>query len=69
MYYFSKGTHTVAVIKGKEEYDVLRQSCADMFDSINKIIKDGGIENIPIEFFLGGDYKESIGLQFTVQID
>ena len=55
------GNHTLAVIKGKESYEILKESCADLFKQINNIIKKGLItvdgREVPIDMFLGGDYK------------
>ena len=52
---------TVAVIKGHEDYDILKRSCSKIFDDINKLIRAGVIKikdkDVPIEIFLGGDYK------------
>ncbi|CAB3995786.1 Hypothetical predicted protein [Paramuricea clavata] len=57
----SKGNHTVAVIKGHEDYDLLKRSCSKIFDDINKLGRAGQIKikdkNVPIEIFVGGDYK------------
>ncbi len=55
------GNHTVAVIKGHEDYDLLKISCSKIFDDINKLIRAGKIKikdkDVPIEMFVGGDYK------------
>ena len=55
------GNHTIAVIKGHESYGLLKESCRDVFDSVNKLIRDGKIcvngKDIPVEIYLGGDYK------------
>jgi hypothetical protein len=55
------GNHTVAVIKGHENYDLLKRSCSKIFDDINKLVRAGQIKikdkNVPIEIFVGGDYK------------
>lgn len=55
------GNHTLAVVKGQESYDLLKSSFKDLFDSINSIIKVKKVNvdgtDIPIEIFLGGDYK------------
>ncbi|XP_028410462.1 uncharacterized protein LOC114533075 [Dendronephthya gigantea] len=57
----SKGNHTVAVIKGHEDYHLLRTSCAKIFSCINRLVKSGKInikgKDVPVEFYLGGDYK------------
>jgi uncharacterized protein (UPF0548 family) len=55
------GSHTIGVVKGEESYEVLRDSFSDLFRTINKIIRAGKVSinnlDIPIEIFLGGDYK------------
>ncbi|CAB4011198.1 Hypothetical predicted protein, partial [Paramuricea clavata] len=57
----SKGNHTIAVIKGHEDYDLLKVSCAKIFDCINRLARKGTVKvrdkDIRIEMFLGGDYK------------
>ncbi|XP_066016033.1 uncharacterized protein [Pocillopora verrucosa] len=57
----AKGNHTIAVVKGKEHYNTLRQSFEDVFKDINSLISKKKIEvggkSINLEFFLGGDYK------------
>lgn len=58
---FYTGNHTVAVIKGHESYDLLKSSCKDVFGYMNQLLDDGKIsidgKDIPVEIFLGGDYK------------
>ena len=60
-YLYYTGNHTVAVIKGHESYDLLKSSGKDVFSYINKLIDDGNIcidgKEIPIDIYLGGDYK------------
>ena len=55
------GNHTVAVIKGHEDYNLLKMSCSKVFDDINKLVRAGkiriGDKDVPIEIFVGGDYK------------
>ena len=54
-------SHTIGVVKGHEIYDLLNNSFSDVFSTSNKIIKEGKIcvndYDIPVEIFLGGDYK------------
>ncbi len=61
LFYTVTGCHTIAVVKGQESYELLRKSFADVFQAINRIIKDGKLcvngHDIPVEFYLGGDYK------------
>jgi len=60
-YLYYTGNHTVAVIKGHENYDLLKSSGKDVFSYINKLIDDGNIcidgKEIPIDIYLGGDYN------------
>jgi len=60
-YLYYTGNHTVAVIKGHESYHLLKSSGKDVFSYINKLIDDGNIcidgTEIPIDIYLGGDYK------------
>lgn len=57
----AKGNHTIAVVKGKEDYNTLRQSFGDIFKEMNSLISKKKIEvggkSVNLEFFLGGDYK------------
>lgn len=61
MLHLLTGSHTVAVVKGEESYDLLKSSFPVLFDTINKIIKVGKVTvdgcDIQVEIFLGGDYK------------
>lgn len=57
----AKGNHTIAVVKGKENYNTLQKSSGDVFQEINKLnskkkikVNDGVIN---LELFLGGDCK------------
>ena len=49
------------MVKGHECYELLKKSFSDLFGSVNRIIEDGKITvcdtDIPVEIFLGGDYK------------
>ena len=57
----SIGNHSVAIVKGKESFDVLKNSLLHLFDSVNTLIEQKTIrvcgQDIPVEIFLGGDYK------------
>ena len=57
----AKGNHTIAVVKGKENYSTLLESFGDVFQEINKLNSEKKIKVndrvINLEFFLGGDYK------------
>ncbi|KAL9977700.1 hypothetical protein ACROYT_G015133 [Oculina patagonica] len=56
-----KGNHTVGIVSGSEDYDVLKVSCKDLFAEINELVDEGEIEvdghKIPLDFYLSGDYK------------
>ena len=41
---FHVGNHTVAVIKGHEDYGLLKMSCSKIFDDINKLVRAGHIK-------------------------
>ena len=47
--------------KGKESYELLQTSCASTFADVNRIVKEGTLDvdgkDVPIEMYLGGDYK------------
>jgi hypothetical protein len=48
----AKGNHTIAVVKGKEDYDVLKESFKDVLRDINEVVAekkidvDGGTVNL-----------------------
>lgn len=56
-------THAIAVVKTKEEYEGLRSALRNVARDVNSLNKVGKISvdgtEIPLEFFLGGDYKVS----------
>lgn len=61
---FSKGNHTIAVIKGPEDYNTLKEGLTNMCQAVNKIIMaDGHIkidgEIVKLQFYLGGACKVS----------
>lgn len=57
----AKGNHTIAVVRGKEDYDTLKDSFKDVFQEINEMVAQEKIAvnegTVNLEFFLGGDYK------------
>ena len=56
----------MAVIKGHEDYQLLKTSCAKVFNCINRLVKAGKIkikEKDVLEFFLGGDYKVALSIK------
>ena len=38
------GNHTVGIVCGTEDYDVLKASCKNIFAEINDLVDAGGIE-------------------------
>ena len=58
---FISGNHTIAVVSGTESRETLAESFSDVFADVNAIQDAGRIDidgkRVPIEFFLGGDYK------------
>ena len=63
------GYHIFVIVSGKEDYDVLKVSCKELFGEINKLIAEGEIDvddkKIPLEFYLSGDYKVQQFSQIT----
>ena len=57
----AKGSHTIAIVKGKENYETLQESFTDVFNKINRLNSEKKIEVndmvINLEFFSRGDYK------------
>ena len=55
------GNHTIAVVKGKEEYEVLKESLTNVINDVNSLVNDGKItfdgKTVELDFYLGGDYK------------
>ena len=58
------GNRTIAVVKGSEDYTTIAESFQDVFQEINEVEEVGfvkvGDNQIPVELFLGGDYKVSL---------
>ena len=57
----AKGNHSLAVVKGSEDYNTLKESFGKVFNHINNLnlviqIKVGD-KNINLELYFGGDYK------------
>ena len=56
VYAFSTGNHTVGIVSGSEDYDVLKASCKDLFAEINELVDEGEIEvdghKVPLDFFV-----------------
>jgi len=61
VYMHLTGNHTVGIVSGFEDYDVLKASCKNVFAEINELVDAGEIEvdghKIPLEFYLSGDYE------------
>lgn len=57
------GNHTIAVVKGKEEYEQLKESLTNVTNDVNSLSDDGEMtvdgKKVKLEFYLGGDYKVS----------
>ena len=57
----AKGNHTVAVVKGIEDYHTLKKCFQNVFSDINEIVMEKKIDvdgvRVNLELFLGGDYK------------
>ena len=55
------GNDAVAVIKGHESSKVLQSSCSAIFHQVNNVIDKGKVsvegKDIPVDVFLGGEYK------------
>ena len=59
-------------MKGQESYDVLKNSFSDIFSSVNDLIKQEKVRvddiDVPVEIFLGGDYKVMKIVLFQVNL-
>ena len=56
------GIHTFAVLRGTENYEVLRDGLKPVIDEINELIDKGSVvlsnkRVVDVNIFLGGDYK------------
>lgn len=58
-----KGNHTIAQVKGHEEYGTLKEGLKNVCHSVNQLVEKGYIEidgkKVNLHFHLGGDYKVS----------
>ena len=56
-----RGNRTIAIVNGPENYEVLKTSFKNVFGTINNLINSGEINigniSVPIDIYLGGDYK------------
>lgn len=59
--YVCVDVHTIAMLKGGEQYTRMREGLAPVWEEINKLIDDKVVkvngQDIPVQFYLGGDYK------------
>ena len=57
----ASGNHTIAIVKGSESYETIKESFETVFNEINNLINAKKIKvnntEYNLEFFLGGDYK------------
>ena len=59
----SSEVHTVAVLKGVENYETLQEGLAPVLAEMKEVMEagfvEGGADGTPVEleFYLGGDYK------------
>lgn len=58
------GNHTFAVLRGAENYTVMKEGLCPVIEEINSLIErkvvEVGEEIIELKFYLGGDYKVCI---------
>jgi len=59
--FFVLGNHTIAVVKGPEDYSTLSDGLKNVIDAVNTLIDDGCLyidgKRVNLHFHLGGDYK------------
>ena len=57
----ARGNHTIAVVKGEEKYETLKESFRHVFDEINALNRSKKLKiddkDYNVELFLGGGYK------------
>ena len=57
------GNHTIAVIKGSEDYETLKSGLSNVCQTVNELIDQGHMitdgKKMNLHFYLGGDYKVS----------
>ena len=58
---FNRGNHTIAVVKGPEDYCTLSDGLKNVIDAVNTLIDDGYMlidgRRVNLHFHFGGDYK------------
>ena len=64
---FSKGNHTIAVIKGPEDYNTLKEGLTNMCQAVNKIMADKNWwrDLVKLQFYLGGASKVSGSIDYN----
>ena len=59
----ARGNHTIAIVKGSEKYETLKESFANVFSDINDLNSGNKItingKEIALEFFLEGQIINS----------
>ena len=59
--FLNSGNHTIAVVKGHEDYRTLSDGLKNVIDAVNTLIDDGYMliddRRVNLHFHLGGDYK------------
>ena len=57
----ARWNHTIAIVKGSEKYEILKELFSNVFSDINDLNSTKQItingKDVNLEFFLGGDYK------------
>lgn len=63
MYLSNIGNHTIAVVKGPEDYETLKTGLKNVRESVNELIEEGYMmidgKKVNLHFHLGGDYEVS----------
>jgi len=58
-----KGNHTIAVVKGSEDYKTLKNGLKNVCETVNQLVEMGHMiidgKKVNLHFHLGGDYKVS----------
>ena len=58
-----KGNHTIALVKGPEDYRTLKEGLENVCHSVNQLVEQGFMiidgKKVNLHFHLGGDYKVS----------
>lgn len=66
------GNHTIAVVKGKQDYNTLKESLANVINDVNSLIEDGVMTvdgvTVRLDVFLGGDYKVNISSKVSFAV-